>query len=61
MPCFWHILCRVCGMFCGLNWEDIMAGGQGLFRDGFMSKWRVPELLRSSLARCCVEATLLHG
>ena len=38
MPCFWHVLCRVCGMFCDLNWEDIVAGGQGLFRDGFGSK-----------------------
>ena len=27
-----------CGMFCGLKWEDIVAGGQGLFRDGFGSK-----------------------
>ena len=35
MPCFWHVLCRLCGMFCGLNWEDNVAGGQGLFRDGF--------------------------
>ena len=34
MPCFWHVLCRVCG----LNWKDIMAGGQGLFQDGFRSK-----------------------
>ena len=32
---FW---CRVCGILCGLNWEDIVAGGQGLFRDGFRSK-----------------------
>ena len=38
MPCFWHVWCRVCGMFCGLNWEDIVVGGQGLFRDGFGSK-----------------------
>ena len=38
MPCFWHVLCRVCGMFCGLNWEDNVACGQGLFRDGFGSK-----------------------
>ena len=36
--CFWHVLCCVCGMFCGLNWEDIVAGGQGLFRYGFGSK-----------------------
>ena len=28
-------LCRVYGMFCGLNWEDNVASGQGLFRDGF--------------------------
>ena len=38
MPCFWHIWCRVCGMFCGLNWEDNVADGHGLFRDGFGSK-----------------------
>ena len=38
MPCFWHVLCRVCGMFYGLNWEDNVADGQGLFRDGFGSK-----------------------
>ena len=38
MPCFWHVLCLVCGMFCGLNWEDIVADGQGLFRVGFGSK-----------------------
>ena len=31
------------GMFCGLNWEDIVVGGKGLFRDGFGSKWRVLE------------------
>ena len=55
------VLCRVFGMFCGLNWNDIVAGGLGLFWDGFGSKWRVPELPRSSLARYCVEATLLSG
>ena len=55
------VLCRVFGMFCGLNWNDIVAGGLGLFWDGFGSKWCVPELPRSSLARCCVEATLLSG
>ena len=32
MPCFWHVWYHVRGMFCGLNWEDIVAGGQGLFR-----------------------------
>ena len=25
-------------MLCGLNWEDIVAGGQGLFRDDFGQK-----------------------
>ena len=55
------VLCCVFAMFCGLNWEDIVASGQGLFQDGFESKWRVSELPRSSLARCCVEATLLCG
>ena len=48
------VLCHVYDMFCGLNWEDIVAGGKGLFRDGLESKWRVLELLRSSLARNCV-------
>ena len=48
------VLCHVYDMFCGLNWEDIVAGGKGLFRDGFGSKWRVLELPRSSLARNCV-------
>ena len=38
-----------------------MAGGQGLFRDGFGQNWCVPELQRSSLARWCMEAMLLHG
>ena len=41
MPCFWHVWCRVCGMFCGLNREDIVAGGQVMFRDGFGSKFSV--------------------
>ena len=54
MPCLWHVLCRVYGMFCGFNWEDIVTGGKGLFRDGFRSKWHVLELPRSSLARYCV-------
>ena len=27
VPCFWHALCHVCGMFCGLNWEYIVVGG----------------------------------
>ena len=31
-----------------------MAGGKGLFRDGFGSKWCVLELPRSSLVRSCV-------
>ena len=49
-------------MFCGLNWKDNVAGGQGLFRDGFLVKnWHVSKLPRSSLARRCVEATLLCG
>ena len=25
------VLCHVYGMFCGLNWEDIVAGGKGMF------------------------------
>ena len=54
MLCLWHVLCRVYGMFCGLNWKDIVVGGKGLFWDGFGSKWRVPKLPRSSLARYCM-------
>ena len=30
-------------MFCGLNWEDITASGQGLFWDGFGSKFACTE------------------
>ena len=48
------VLCHGYGMFCGLNWEDIVAGGKGLFRDGFGSKWRVLELPRSFPARNCL-------
>ena len=58
MPCFWHVWCHVRGMFCGLNWEDNVAGGQGLF---WVKNWYVPELPRSYLARRCVESTLLRG
>ena len=48
------VLCHVYDMFCGLNWEDIVTGGKGLFQDGFGSKWRAMEMPRSSLARNCV-------
>ena len=54
MSCLWHFLCHVYGMFCDLNWEDIMAGRKGLFWDGFGSKWSVLELPRSSIACYCV-------
>ena len=47
------IICHGYEMFCGLNWEDIVADGKGLFQD-FGSKWCVLELPRSSLARNCV-------
>ena len=30
MSCFWHVWYHVRWMFCGLNWEDNVAGGQGL-------------------------------
>ena len=43
---FW---CHVCGMLCGLNWEDIVAGGQGLFRDGFESKIGVYQSCQGAL------------
>ena len=34
MPWLWHVLCRVCG----LNWEDIVAGGKWLFLGWFRVK-----------------------
>ena len=40
MPCLLHVLCRVCGMFCGLNWEDIVADG----------KWQFPGWFRVKMA-----------
>ena len=49
MPRFWHFWFHVCGMFCGLNWEDIVAGGQRLFRDGFGSKIGVYQSCQGSL------------
>ena len=49
MLCFWHVWCHVCGMFCGLNWEDIVVGGQGLFRDGFGSKIGVYQSCQGAL------------
>ena len=52
--------------FCGLNWEDIVAGGQGLFRDGFGSKTGVYRSCQGSLwhagawkPRCCVAGCIL--
>ena len=60
---FW---CRVCGILSGLNWEDIVAGGQGLFRDGFGSKtgvyWSCQGILWHAGAwkpRCSVAGYLL--
>ena len=49
------ILCHVFGMFCGLNWEDNVAGGQGLLRDGFGSK------LACTGAAKELSGTLVHG
>ena len=54
IPTFRLILGWFYAMFCGLNWEDTVAGGKGLFRDVFESKWFVLKLLRTSLARNCV-------
>ena len=51
MSRLWHFLCRVYGMFCGLNWDDIVVGGKGLFRNCFGSKWCLIELPRSSLCK----------
>ena len=38
MPWLWYVLCRVYGMFCGLNWEDIVVGEKGLFLGWFRVK-----------------------
>ena len=38
MPCLWHVLCLICGMFYGLNWKDIVVGGKGLFLGWFLVK-----------------------
>ena len=68
MSCLWHVLCLVCGMFYGLNWEDILAGGKGLFSGWFWVKAACTEATKSSLARYCVagleiaaSGTQLHG
>ena len=38
MSCLWHVFCHVCGMFCVLNWEDIVADGKWLFLGWFRVK-----------------------
>ena len=43
------VLCRVCGMFRGLNWKDNVAYGQGLFRDDFGSKIGVYQSCQGAL------------
>ena len=55
---FW---CRVYGISCGLNWEDIFVGGQRLFWDDFESKTGVYRSCQGALwhtgawkARCGV-------
>ena len=35
---FYTIFLACFGRVCGLNWEDNVADGQGLFQDGFGSK-----------------------
>ena len=54
VPCLWHVLSPQLGGYCG-RWTRAVLGW---FR---VKNWRVPELPRSSLARRCLEATLLHG
>ena len=55
MSCLWHVFCRVCGMFCGLNWEDIVAGGKGLFPGWFQVKTACTGATKE------LSSTLLHG
>ena len=54
VPCLWHVVWPQLGGYCG-QWTRAIPGW-------FLVKTlRVPELPKSSLARRCVEATLLHG
>ena len=63
------VLCHVFGMFCVVFVTCVMASigrimwlmDKGCSGMVLGQNWRVPELPRSSLARWCVEATLLRG
>ena len=54
VPCLWHVLWSQLGGYCS-RWTRAVPGWIRV------KNWCVPELPRSSLARRCVEATLLHG
>ena len=55
MSCLWLVLCRVCGMFYGLNWEDIVVGGKGLF----LGRLRVKTMCTGVTKE--LSGMLLHG
>ena len=55
MSCLWLVLCRVCGMFYGLNWEDIVVGGKGLF----LGRLRVKTMCTGATKE--LSGMLLHG
>ena len=54
VPCLWHVLWPQLGGYCGRWTRDVSRWFQ-------VKIWRILELPRSSLARRCVEATLLRG
>ena len=51
--CLWHVLWPQLGRYCG-RWTRAVPGW-------FRVKMECIEATRSSLAHCCVEATLLRG
>ena len=55
MLCLWHALCRVCGMFGGLNRVGIEADEKGLFLGRFQVKIGCTGEATGSLACYCVQ------
>ena len=53
VPCLWHVLCCVCGMFGGLNWVGIEACEKGLFLGRFRVKIWCTREATCSLAGYC--------
>ena len=58
MLCFWNVLYRVCVASIRRILWSMDKGCSGMVSG---QNWHVPELLRSSLARGCMEPMLLRG